>query len=110
MLRLRKFMQIQPIFVNSVQPCNFVQSPQLFRNFGHPPVSSTNHSSPQSPNSLPYFWFEDADMSHSNVSHLPTKITAKDGEKQFLMFFTKAELNCFTPVKYCGGKQTKTID
>ena len=90
MLRSQQFTRIQPISVNSARPCNFLQSPQLFRNFSQPPVSFTNHSSPQrkrnartSPNSLPCLCFEDADMCHSNVSHLPTKITAKDRAKQF---------------------------
>ena len=90
MLQSQQLTKIQPISVNSAQPCNFVQSPPLFHNFGQPPVSSTNHSSPQhkrnartSPNSLPCLCFEDADMCDSNVSHLPTKITAKDRAKQF---------------------------
>ncbi|XP_051798050.1 NACHT, LRR and PYD domains-containing protein 3-like isoform X2 [Acanthochromis polyacanthus] len=91
MLRLRKFRRNQQISANFSRPCNFVQSPQLSRNFGPPPMSSTNHSSSQrtvnartSPNSLPVYGLKMQTMCDTNVSHLPTKITADDRDKQLI--------------------------
>ncbi len=91
MLQSQQFTRIQPISVNSERPCNFVQSLRLFRNFGQPPVSSTNHSSLQrkrdartSRTSIHFLVYSlKMQTCDSNVSHLPTKITAKDRAKQF---------------------------